>query len=128
MPGERQLQDHHWPSGVRLPIVLAFEHQSGEGTPALPGDRPNYMIGGAIEYGARRGIWNILELLGNFNIAATFFVSGSTAEKYPESIRAAHKAGHEIAGMGYSFERVRTASWERERAVVGRTSKALADT
>jgi peptidoglycan/xylan/chitin deacetylase (PgdA/CDA1 family) len=86
------------------------------------------MIGGAIEYGARRGIWNILELLGRFNIAATFLISGSTAEKYPESVRAAHQAGHEIAGMGYSFERVRTANLEKERGIVRRTSKVLADT
>jgi hypothetical protein len=48
-----------WPPGVRLPIALTFEHQSGEGTPLLPGDRPNYMIGGALQYGGRRGLWNM---------------------------------------------------------------------
>jgi hypothetical protein len=25
----------------------------------LPGDRPNYMIGGALQYGGRRGLWNM---------------------------------------------------------------------
>jgi|SRR5690348_6750208 len=116
-----------WPSGVRLPTVLTFEHQSGEGTPSLPGDRPNYMVGGAIQYGARRGIWNILELLDQLGVKATFFVCGSTAEKYPEAVRAAHAAGHEIAGMSYSFERVRTAHPDRERAIVRQTVKALKD-
>ena len=24
-----------WPSGVRLPVALTFEHQSGEGAPLL---------------------------------------------------------------------------------------------
>src|SRR5438445_7673651 len=65
-----------WPSGVRLPIVLTFEHQCGEGTPPRPGDRPNYLIGGQIEYGARRGVWNILELLDKLGVKATFMVSG----------------------------------------------------
>jgi peptidoglycan/xylan/chitin deacetylase (PgdA/CDA1 family) len=120
--------DVRWPSGVRLPIVLTFEHQSGEGTPLRPGDRPNYLIGGQIEYGARRGVWNILELLDKLGVKATFLVSGLTAEKYPETVRAAHKAGHEIAGMSYSFERVRTASREREQAMVRRTVKVLEDT
>ena len=57
------IEDAQWADGVRLPVVLTFEHQSGEGTPLLPGDRPNYMMGGALEYGGRTGIWNILELL-----------------------------------------------------------------
>jgi peptidoglycan-N-acetylglucosamine deacetylase len=117
-----------WSSSVRLPVVLTFEHQSGEGTPVLPGDRPNYMIGGAIQYGARRGIWNILELLDKLGVRATFFVCGTTAENYPDAVRAANQAGHEIAGMSYSFEKVRTASVEKERAMVRRTKKVLHDT
>ncbi len=67
-----------WPSGVRLPVVLTFEHQSGEGAPLFPGERPNYMVGGAMQYGARRGIWNILELLDKYQIKATFFVVGTS--------------------------------------------------
>jgi len=116
-----------WPTGVRLPVALTFEHQSGEGAPTLPGERPNYMVGGAMEYGGRIGIWNILEVLDRCGVKATFFVCGMTAEKYPESIRAAHKAGHEIAGMSYAFERVRTASPERERGIVLKTAKVLED-
>ena len=59
----KPLTDARWPASLRLPVALTFEHQSGEGAPLLPGDRPNAMIGGAMQYGARTGIWNILELL-----------------------------------------------------------------
>jgi len=123
----RAIKDSKWPTGVRLPVALTFEHQSGEGAPTLPGDRPNYMVGGAMEYGGRVGIWNILEVLDRCNVKATFFVCGMTAEKYPDSIRAAHDAGHEIAGMSYAFDRVRTASPERERGIVLKTAKAIED-
>jgi peptidoglycan/xylan/chitin deacetylase (PgdA/CDA1 family) len=116
-----------WPNGVRLPVALTFEHQSGEGTPLLPGDRPNAMIGGAMEYGGRRGMWNILEVLDQLSVKGTFLVCGTTAEKYPDAIRAAHDAGHEIAGMSYAFEKVRAASPARERGIVNRTRKALED-
>jgi peptidoglycan-N-acetylglucosamine deacetylase len=114
-----------WPSGVRLPVILTFEHQSGEGAPLFPGERPNYMVGGAMQYGGRRGIWNVLELLDKYQIKATFFVVGTTAEKYPDTVKAAAKAGHEIAGMSYAFESVRTASRERERTIVRRSAAVL---
>jgi peptidoglycan/xylan/chitin deacetylase (PgdA/CDA1 family) len=123
----RAISDARWPEGVRLPVLLTFEHQSGEGTPPLPGDRPNYMVGGALEYGGRTGIWNILEVLDTLGVTGTFFVCGTTAEKYPDAVRAARKAGHEIAGMSYSFERIRTASAAREQAVVRKTVRVLKD-
>jgi len=123
----KRLTDVDWPAGLRLPVALTFEHQSGEGAPLLPGERPNAMLGGAMQYGARTGIWNILELLDKFGIKATFLVCGATAEKYPDAIRAARQVGHEIAGMSYAFDRVRVMSAERERAIVRRTAKALQD-
>ena len=121
------IADVRWPNGVRLPVALTFEHQSGEGVPLLPGDRPNAMIGGAVQYGARTGIWNILEVLDKLNVNATFFVCGTTAEKYPDAVKAAAKAGHEIAGMSYQFDRIRTAHPDRERSMVKKTVKVLAD-
>lgn len=121
------MKDIRWPVGVRLPVMLTFEHQSGEGAPLFPGDRPNYMVGGAMQYGARRGVWNILELLDKHSIKATFFVLGTTAETYPETVKAIAKAGHEIAGMGYGFESIRTASEERERSIIRRASQVLQD-
>jgi peptidoglycan-N-acetylglucosamine deacetylase len=122
---QRFVSELKWPSGKRLPIVLTFEHQSGEGAPPLPGDRPNFMVSGTMEYGGRTGIWKILELLDRFQIKATFFVCGATAEKYPQAVRAAQEAGHELAGMSYNFEKVRGYSTEREQSVLRRSSQAL---
>src|SRR6185436_20767053 len=96
-----QIEDVRWPSGVRLPIMLTFEHQAGEGAPLFAGERPNYMVGGAMQYGARRGIWNILELLEKYRVKATFFVLGTTAENYRDTVHAVAKVGHAIVGMGY---------------------------
>lgn len=121
----RVLSDVTWPESLRLPVALTFEVQAGEGAPRLPGDRPNAMVGGAIEYGARVGIWNILEVLAEAGAKATFFVCGTTAESYREMTRAIHAGGHELAGMSYGFDRVRTMSPERERAMVRRSADTL---
>ena len=44
----------------------------------------------------------ILKILGDYNVPATFFVLGSRAELYPELIRQEFEAGHYIANHGYT--------------------------
>ena len=38
----------------------------------------------------------LIDILGKYNVKATFFVVGDWAEKYPESVKALHDAGHEV--------------------------------
>ena len=38
----------------------------------------------------------LIDILGKYNIKATFFVVGDWARKYPESVKALHDAGHEV--------------------------------
>ncbi len=38
----------------------------------------------------------LIEILGKYDIKATFFVVGAWAERFPESVRALHEAGHEV--------------------------------
>lgn len=46
----------------------------------------------------------ILKILEDYNIKATFFVIGKSAEKYPELIKQAHASGHLIANHTYSHD------------------------
>ena len=38
----------------------------------------------------------LIDILGKYRVSATFFVVGDWAEKYPESVLALHRAGHEV--------------------------------
>ena len=38
----------------------------------------------------------LIDILGKYNIKATFFVVGGWADKYPESVKALRDAGHEV--------------------------------
>ena len=38
----------------------------------------------------------LIEILGKYNVKATFFVVGDWVEKYPESVKQLHDAGHEV--------------------------------
>ena len=38
----------------------------------------------------------LIDILARYNVKTTFFVVGDWAEKYPESVKALHDAGHEV--------------------------------
>lgn len=38
----------------------------------------------------------LIDILGQYDVTATFFVVGDWVDKYPESVKALHDAGHEI--------------------------------
>ncbi len=46
----------------------------------------------------------ILQILGEYGVRATFFVIGCNAEQYPEKVKAIHDAGHEIGNHTYSHK------------------------
>ena len=72
------------------------------------------------------GAERILRLLDRAGIRGTFFVTGHTADTYPDAVRAIVAAGHEIGHHGYLHENpVGLASREREREVLLRGFEAL---
>lgn len=48
----------------------------------------------------------ILHILSENNVCATFFVVGENAEKYPELVKAEYDTGHEIGNHTYSHKRL----------------------
>jgi len=67
------------------------------------------------EYGARVAVPRILDLLAEYNVPATFFVPGHTAESFPEQIESILAAGHEVAHHGYGHEDPSTQTPDQER-------------
>lgn len=76
------------------------------------------------EFGAV-AIPRILKILEREGIQATFFVTGHTAETYPEQTRSIAAAGHEIGHHGYLHENPITLSPEEEERVLVRGLEAL---
>lgn len=46
----------------------------------------------------------LIDILGKYNVKATFFVVGSWVDKYPESVRALFDAGHEVMNHSNDHE------------------------
>jgi peptidoglycan/xylan/chitin deacetylase (PgdA/CDA1 family) len=73
------------------------------------------------------GVERILKLLDQKGIKATFYITGHTADTYPDSVRAIVAGGHEVGHHGYLHENpVALPSRDAEKAVMERGLEALA--
>src|SRR5438270_12175542 len=51
-------------------------------------------------YGGAVGIWRLMDIFDRNGIRATIGANGLAVEKWPETLKALHQAGHEIAAYG----------------------------
>lgn len=116
-----------WPRDARCAVCLTFDFDADSAF----GDKPEtgLTVRSRGEYGARVGVYRVLELLRRYDLPATFFVPGYTAVTYPDAARAIVRAGHEIAHHGYFHERPTEFLHDPagESAVLTRGSRALAE-
>jgi len=69
----------------------------------------------------------MLKILANSNVRATFFVLGWVAEKHPSLVKKIASAGHEIASHGYNHEPVYSLSPQEFRSDILRSKHYLED-
>ncbi len=96
-----------WPGGARMAVMLILLHE-WESVPSIARPMPkgahhifDYLALGAREYGARFGIWRLLDVLDRHHIKATVITSGLVAELFPESVREVKTRGHELGTHGW---------------------------
>lgn len=114
-----------WPNQARMAVLMTFDYQAEVGAPTLPSGKINYAIHTERMYGGRHGIWRVLDLLDKYGLKSTFFVSGVTAERYPESVRAMRDRGHDIAGHAYAHEEMHLFSRAEEKEIIRKTIDAI---
>jgi peptidoglycan-N-acetylglucosamine deacetylase len=77
-------------------------------------------------YGPRVGVPHILDLLGSHGVEGTFFVPGVTAERWPETVQAIARAGHEVALHGHSHRVLPGMAEDEQRRDLEQGLRALA--
>ena len=67
----------------------------------------------------------ILEILDKHNVKSTFFVVGTWAEKYPESLKKISDSGHEIAAHSYNHAHYKKMNYQEVIADLEKCDKAI---
>jgi len=87
------------------------------------GESPSAVSRGT--YGAWEGVPRILKLLDKYQLPATFFVPGYTADHHRDVVRSIALAGHEISHHGYLHEPPNFLTPEEERTMIERGIETL---
>jgi peptidoglycan/xylan/chitin deacetylase (PgdA/CDA1 family) len=93
-----------WPNESPCAVMLTFNLDAEVFWMGL-GDcsrRPKTLSMG--EYGMKRGLDRVVDLLDARDLPATFFIPGLVAERYPEKIQMLAERGYEIGLHGYAHE------------------------
>jgi peptidoglycan/xylan/chitin deacetylase (PgdA/CDA1 family) len=76
-------------------------------------------------YGPRIGVPRILAMLRKYDIKASFFVPGISAERHPKAMEAIVSDGHEVALHGYTHDRPDWMEAEREEEELIKSKETL---
>ncbi len=133
-----------WPGGARVAVQFVLNIEAGAescilngdacsesylhelpGRPAREGER-DLSVEGMYEYGARAGVWRLLDLFAARGLPLTAFAVGLALELNPGIAQALAEAGHEVAGHGYRWLDYRGVPEEEERRHIHQTVAVIA--
>ena len=119
----RSLLPQNWPGGARCAVALSFDsdHETNE---LRDGGTSLARLSWG-EYGTRRGIPRIREVLRRHDARASFFVPAVSAMLHPDEQRALADEGHEIGLHGWIHERNTLVAPETERDLMLRAADTL---
>jgi len=110
-----------WPGGARIAVQFVLNYEEGGENCILHGDQASETFLSEIigappflsarhmsmesiyEYGARAGVWRLLDLFKSRGAPLTVFAVAMAAERNPAVIERALADGHEIASHGYRW-------------------------
>ena len=129
-----------WPGGKRIAVVfnVAFEAWSdgkapgispmGNPLPAIPGIVDSMAISWAA-YGAKRGIYRLLDGFARHGVKASVMTNAVLAERSPAAVKAVGDAGHEVLSHSYAMDVMPVMMAEpEERANIKRCTDLLEQT
>lgn len=121
----RALAPETWPGGAQAAFALSFDcdHETFE----LGTGRAAIGRLGWGEFGRRRGVPRILDVLSRHGVRASFFVPAVSALIDPDALAPIVAGGHEIGVHGWIHENTSTLDRETERDLLIRARDTLGD-
>jgi putative urate catabolism protein len=132
-----------WPGGARVAVQFVLNYEEGGENAILHGDQASETFLSEIigaqpflgarhmsmesiyEYGARAGVWRVLDLFKSRGVPLTVFAVAMAAERHPAVIERCLADGHEIASHGYRWINYHGMPVETEREHMAKAMEIL---
>lgn len=119
-----------WPNDAKIAVSvnMAFEAfiRASQVTLEKTSNKVDHFSISYADYGAKAGVWRILDLLDEFGIKASVSTNGLAAERFPEIVKIISDAGHEINGHAWANDQImRDDDAEGELAEIRRCTEVL---
>jgi peptidoglycan/xylan/chitin deacetylase (PgdA/CDA1 family) len=108
-----------WPNNAKIAVSFVINYEEGAERTVQNGDSQseNHLweqthiaprqgeravnVESDYDYGSRRGVWRLLNILEEKGYTCTVYAVGMALEKNPEVVKGFLEGGHEIASHGY---------------------------
>jgi peptidoglycan/xylan/chitin deacetylase (PgdA/CDA1 family) len=122
----RRLTPSRWPNGARVAVALTFTVNNAANNFARGDTTVDLLANG--EYGARRGLPRVLDVLDRRQVPATFFIAATAAIVDPAMVQEiVGRKRHEIGTLGWSDENLmQLGEAAQERALLTKAVDYLA--
>lgn len=67
----------------------------------------------------------LLDMLDSYGVQATFFMLGSSAAHFPDTVRRVLSEGHEVGNHSYSHANLKAVTYDRKMSEIGHTDEIL---
>lgn len=116
-----------WPNGARCAVMLSFD-MDGEttwanGNRGIEGGSKFIRSLSVGQYGPKRCVQRILDLLQKHEIKGTFYVPGWIAERNEELVKEIYNNGHELGHHGYTHERFYDKTYEEQVEIIDKSQE-----
>ena len=119
----RTLKPTAWKDGARCAVAFSFDSDHETNDLRDGGGSISKLSQG--QYGNRRGVPRILEILNRHGVPASFYVPAVTTLLYPDEQRRVVAEGHEVGIHGWIHERNSVLPLDAERDLQMRAADAL---
>lgn len=119
----RALEPGSWPGGAKCAFAMSFDCDHETFELGAGGTAVGRIAWG--EFGRRKGVPRILDVLARHDVRATFFVPAVAALIDPEDLHPITEAGHEVGVHGWIHENTSTLDRATERDLLLRSRDTL---
>lgn len=116
-----------WPKGFKAAVCITWDLDGEAAQYVRNPDQARNQCSELVQrsYGPEVGLWKTLDLMDEFDLKATYYIPGYTANLHPKAVSGILEKGHSVGLHGYMHETMDSLSEDEESEMFRKSIKSL---